>query len=98
MIMVRTVFQTKWGKAEAVVASMAATLRHNPEAAEHKLTLLTDLSGEFHTVVMQGQWETLGAWEQFRHRMFSSPEFRENRQDELMVSGRQEFYTIEAAL
>jgi len=96
MIMVRTVFQTQWGKTNEVVASMAEGLRRGSEGHEHKMKLLTDLSGEFHTLVLEAQFESLAAWEQFRHRLFSNPEFQNSRQDQLMVAGRQEFYTIEA--
>jgi hypothetical protein len=100
MIMVRTVFQTKWGKADEVVAGLAESMRQGGglDAKGHKVKLLTDLSGEFHTVVIEAQYESLAAAEQFRARMFSSPEFQENarRGDDLMVGGRQEFYTIEA--
>ena len=39
---------------------------------------------------------SLAAWEKFRAQMFTGPQDQDNSQDELMVSGRQEFYTIEA--
>ncbi len=95
MIMTRTVFQAKWGKADELVAGIAESMRQGGgfEAKEHKVKLLTDLSGEFHTVVILAQYESLAACEQFRARLFSSPEFQENtsRGDDLMVSGRQEF-------
>jgi len=100
MIMTRIVFQAKWGKASELVAGLAEAMRHGDgvDAKEHKVKLLTDLSGEFYTVVMEGQHENLAAYEQFRARLFSSSEFQDNngRRDDLMVSGRQEFYTIEA--
>jgi hypothetical protein len=69
----------------------------------HRVTLLTDLSGEFHTVVMEAQFDSLAAWEKFRATMFSGPDGQGSDQgggqdnlDEVMVSGRQEFWTIEA--
>ena len=96
MIMSRIVFQTQWGKTNEVVAAMAEGLRRGSETHAHKMQLLTDLSGEFHTVVLEAQFESLAAWEQFRHRLFSNPDFQNDRQDQLMVSGRLEFYTIEA--
>lgn len=100
MIMVRTVFQATWGKADELVAGLSESMRQGggSEAKEHKTKLLTDLGGEFNTVVIEGQYESLAAWEQFRARLFSSPEFQNSasRGESLMVSGRQEFYTIEA--
>ncbi len=97
MIMARTVIQTKWGKADEVVQGMKEMMKGGPmPEGGHKVTLLTDLSGEFHTVVMEAQFDSLAAWEKFRAQMFSGSEGQDNSQDELMVSGRQEFYKIEA--
>lgn len=101
MILARTVFQTKWGKANEVVQGMKEMMKSGPmpgSAPEggHKVVLMTDLSGEFHTVVMEARFESLAAWEEFRAQMFSDPEAQDNSQDDLFLSGRQEFYTIEA--
>ena len=100
MIMARAVFQTKWGKADEVVKGMVEMMKSeampNSEPQSHRVTLMTDLSGEFHTVVMEARFESLAAWEEFRAQMFSNPESQDNSQDDLIVSGRQEFYTIEA--
>ena len=97
MIMARTVIQTKWGKADEVVKGMKEMMASGPmPEGGHKVILLTDLSGEFHTVVMEAQFESLAAWEKFRATMFSGDEDSQDDMDDLMVSGRQEFYTIEA--
>lgn len=96
MIMARTVIQTKWGKASEVVNGMKEMMKSGPmPEGGHKVTLMTDLSGEFHTVVMEAQFDSLAAWEKFRATMFTG-EGQDNSQDEMMVSGRQEFWTIEA--
>lgn len=97
MIMARTVIQAKWGKADEVVQGMKEMMGSGPmPEGGHKVMLLTDLSGEFHTVVMEAQFDSLAAWEKFRAQMFTGPDDQDNSLDELMVSGRQEFYTIEA--
>jgi len=102
MIMVRTVFRTKWGKANAVVQGMKEMMNRgamSAEAQNQKAVLMTDLSGEFHTVVMEARFASLAAFEEFRTRMFAGGgDESENNQevDELILSGRQEFYTIEA--
>lgn len=97
MIMARTVFQAKWGKADQLVQGMKEMMKDGqmPEGGG-KVTLMTDLSGEFHTVVMEAQFDSLASWEKFRAQMFSGPNEPDNSQDDLFVSGRQEFYTIEA--
>jgi quinol monooxygenase YgiN len=102
MIMARTVIQTKWGKADAVIQGMKEMMNSGPmPEGGHKVMLLTDLSGEFHTVVMEAQFDSLAAWEKFRATMFTGQDAQDaqnNSMDELMVSGRQEFYTIEAEI
>jgi quinol monooxygenase YgiN len=104
MIMARTVIQTKWGKADKVVEGMKEMMKSGPmPEGGHKVTLMTDLSGEFHTVVMEGQFDSLAAWEKYREQMFSGQEGEgdgqgggQDNMEEMMVSGRQEFYKIEA--
>ena len=60
--------------------------------------VLTDLSGPFDTVVLEVETDSLATWERARREMFASPEFQADfaRGAELMVSGRNELYTIEA--
>ena len=100
MIMARTVIQTKWGKAKEVVDGMKEMMKEGPmPEGGGRVTLMTDLSGEFHTVVMEAQFESLAAWEKFRATMFTGPDGQEVQDDgmsELMVGGSQEFWTIEA--
>ncbi len=94
MILVRTVFQAKWGKAQELVAAFKEGMR----GAERQPRILTDLSGPFHTVVLEGEHESLAAWERFRAQMFADPQFAagSRRVDELVESGRTEYYTIES--
>ena len=99
MIMTRTVIQTKWGKADQVVKAMKEMLSSGPmPEGGGKATLMTDLSGEFHTVVLEGTFESLAAWEKYRATMFTGQDGQggQDNMDDLMVSGRQEFWTIEA--
>jgi hypothetical protein len=103
MILARTVIQTKWGKADQVVKAMKEMMGSGPAPeGSGKSTLLTDLSGEFHTVVLEAQFESLAAWEKFRATMFTGQDGQDGQgdgqanMDDLMVSGRQEFWTVEA--
>jgi hypothetical protein len=101
MILVRTIFQAKWGKGGEFAAAMKESVQTiggtlGPLGAL-KVRILTDLSGEFNVVVFESVHESLTAWEQFRARMFSTPEFQASsaRSEGLVVSGRQEYWTIE---
>ncbi len=63
------------------------------------MRVLTDLSGPFDTVVQEFEVESLAEWERRRAQMFSSPEFEQAMdgvEENPFVSGRAEFYTIEA--
>ena len=100
MIVVRNVFQAKVGRAGELAQVMTESMRgaSATDSGPAAWRILTDLSGPFDTVVMEIEAESLAAWEQARSAMFTTPEFQANfqRNAELMVSGRNELYTIEA--
>lgn len=101
MILFRTVFQAKPGKAANVVAAVKAGAEQAPAEmqpliAALQLRILTDISGPTDTVVVETTHASLAAVEQFRAAMFanagdSSP------MESLVVSARNEYYTIEHA-
>ena len=99
MIVVRMVFQAKWGKSNEAVeefAKMEPVMRRfvGPNA---RMRVLTDLSGPFHTVVQEVEVESLAKWEQIRTAMFSAPEMQDMPADMEMPfdGGRTEYYTLE---
>jgi hypothetical protein len=100
MILVRQVFQAKWGKAGEFASMMAEGNREIAKALgqDHAWRVLTDLTGPFHTVVLEVEMESMAQWEQFRSQMFQDPEMGKamDRTAELVESGRSEMYTIEA--
>ena len=100
MIVVRNVFQAKIGRAGEFAKIMAENLRQASGTAGGPAAwrVLTDLSGPFDTVVMEVEAESLAVWEQARGELFASPEFQASFQQssELLESGRNELYTIEA--
>jgi hypothetical protein len=100
MIVVRYVFQAKWGKAGQVVEQFKQGEEKMRELAGENIRfrILTDLSGPFDTVVQEIEVENFAAWEEFRARMFADPEFASMQSEEIFpfISGRAEFYTLEA--
>ena len=100
MILVRFVFQAKSGKAGQVVEQF----KQNEEVMRRivgpdvRIRILTDLSGSFDTVVQEMEVESLAEWERLRAAMFAVPEFQEAQasRESPFISGRTEFYTIEA--
>jgi hypothetical protein len=99
MIVVRFVFQTEWGKADAVVELFKQGGDRMKELAPNsKMRILTDLSGPFHTVIQELELESLAVWEELRGKIFAEPEFQEAQEmpEIPFESGRTEFYTLEA--
>jgi hypothetical protein len=101
MVVIRMVFKVKMGNSvEEVVdgAKRSAEMLQEAMGSDIKMRILTDLSGPFNTVVQEMEMESLAAWEQFRARLFASPEFQEQQANSPMPfeSGRVEFYTLEA--
>ncbi len=99
MVVVRMVFQTRWGMAEQAVKEFADAVEMMQRITGSKphIRIYTDLSGPFHTVVQEIEVESLAQWEKFRAAMFSNTEMQDNRPlAELPYEGgRTEFYTLE---
>ena len=96
MIVVRGVFQAKYGKGDALVALFKEIRESWP--GEYADRILTDISGPFFTVVVETEAESLANWERQRSEIFSKEGFGDwfARMTELVESGRREFYTIES--
>ena len=102
MVVVRLVMNVKMGESvdEVVEGSKRnAELIRQSTGADIKIRIYTDLSGPFNTVVQEMEYDSLADWEQFRTKLFASPEFQEMQANAPMPfeGGRAEFYTLEAA-
>jgi hypothetical protein len=95
MILVRDVFQAKYGKGDELVALFKEARAHWP--TQYGDRILTDASGSFYTVVTETPMQSLAEWERRIAEVFSLPEFGEwfARMTPLVESGRREFYHIE---
>ena len=95
MILVRDVFQDKYGKGGELVALFKEVRQQWPAQAVDRI--FTDASGPFYTVVTETTVESLAAWEQRLAELFSKPEFGDwfAHMTPLVESGRREFYHIE---
>lgn len=95
MIVIRNVFQAKYGKGNELVALFKEARRTWARTVE--MRILTDLSGPFFTVVAEFSAESLASWEQVQGREFARPEFAEMFAQSLPLteSGWREYYTIE---
>ncbi len=96
MILVRDVFQAKYGKGGDLVSLFKEARQKWPSYATGRI--LTDASGPFFTVITETEVASLAEWEKRIAEVFSRPEFGDwfNRMQPLVESGRREFYNIEA--
>lgn len=94
MIVVRGVFQAKYGKSDELAQLLKESYELWP--VERGGRILTDLSGPFFTVVSEGEFENFSAYEAYGQRVFSDPRFAEwfERMVPLVESGRREFYHL----
>jgi hypothetical protein len=65
---------------------------------QRRWRVLTDLSGAFDTVVLEVEAESLAEWDRARGVLFQSPAFQESmaQMQDLIISGRNECWTVEA--
>jgi hypothetical protein len=99
MIVVRTVLQAKFGTGGRLAAGLseASSAMMAEAGAPRRWRVLTDLSGTFDTIVQEVEAESLAEWETMRARLFELAAFRDSMatMQELIVSGRNELWTIE---
>ncbi len=100
MLLVRDVFQAKYGKGDDLVALFREIVgywqrgQHTVKLHDHRI--LTDVSGPFFTVVTELVVEDFAAWQQFMADEFAMPDFGDwfARMTGVTESGRREFYTV----
>lgn len=99
MILHRTVFHARLGKADNVVAIIKQGLDTLTDEQLNALQpcILTDISGTFDTVVVETTHESLATYEQYRTMMLSQMGDSEGSSEmmNLVETGRNEYYTIE---
>jgi hypothetical protein len=97
MIVVRNVFQLKFGKArEALVVMKEGVAIQKRLAPEGSARLLTDVTGRHSTLVLEITLPNLAALEAMAPRVFADSEFQANYQKmvPLVESGHREIFTI----
>jgi hypothetical protein len=95
MIIVRDVFQAKWGKTNELVELFKGAASVFPKEFGHRI--LSDASGQFFTVVVETDVASIGEWERLRDRIFKERQFAEwfERSTEIVETGRREYWTVE---
>ena len=97
MIVVRNVFQLKFGKAKEAVALLKEGVAIQKRAGvDFSSRLLTDLTGPFYTLVLELTVPSLGALEANQPRLMGDKDWQANYQKlaPLVESGYREIFTI----
>ena len=99
MIVVRNVFQLKFGKAREAVALMKedrAIEKRVMSGLEYSSRVLTDVTGPFYTLVLELTVPNLATFESNVPRLFADKEWQANYQKmaPLVESGYREIFSI----
>lgn len=97
MIVIRNVFQLKFGKArEAVALIKEGAAIQKKAGGNFSQRILTDLTGPFYTVVLELTVPSLAAFETEAPRYMADKDFQANYQKlvPLVESGHREIFTV----
>jgi hypothetical protein len=96
MILVRMVFQVKFGKMDEVLAGMAQMRALGEQLGLPRPRLMTDLGGPMFTFVQEVEVASLDQWQQQSQNLFRDPQWQAATANmpDVFESGRTEFYTI----
>ena len=99
MIVVRNVFQLKFGKAREATALMKEGLAAQKKAlagVDYSTRILADVTGAFYTLVLELSVPTLAAYEANVPKALGDPDFQAvyRKMAELVDSGHREIFTI----
>ena len=99
MIVIRNVYQLKFGKAREAVALAKEGIGIQKRATagvDSTTRLLTDVTGPFYTLVLELTLPNLAAFESMAPKLFGDKEWQANYQklSELVESGYREVFSI----
>ncbi len=96
MIIVRNTFQLKFGKAKDAKVLIKESLDLMKRNGNSLPRYMTDLTGEFYTLVMETQYNSLADMEKEFSSSMGSPEFEQwyNKFVPLVESGHREIFSL----
>ncbi len=95
MIVIRNTFQAKYGRGDELVELLKGGEAHLARFGTTEFRLLTDLTGDFFTVVMEFQMADLAAFDRSREA-FADPEFQQmmGAMVDLVESGHRDIFNV----
>lgn len=96
MILVRDVFQVKFGHMDKVLAALEAARQNNPDRSGIG-RVLTDVSGNMFTLIFESKAESVDAHRERMLEAFEDPEMAKAMAEigQYFESGRREYFNIE---
>ena len=98
MVIVRNVFQVKFGKSKEAVSLFkeATAVASRLGMSQPHSRLLTDVTGDFYTLVLEHGFETLGEFEESSRKLMAHPEWQAiyGRILPLLDGGRREILNL----
>lgn len=97
MVVIRNVFQLKFGKAkDALTLIKEGAAIQKRAGADYSQRILTDVTGPFYTIVLELTVPDLGTYEREAPRVMADTDFQANYQKlvPLVESGHREIFTI----
>ena len=99
MIVVRNVFQLKFGKAKEAVALLKEGLAIQKKAlsgVEFSTRVLTDVTGPFYTLVLELTLPSLTTFESYAPKLFADKDWQANYQKmaPLVESGHRDVFSV----
>jgi len=96
MILVRDIFQLRFGKAREATKLFQEGMDHMKNMSKSPMRLLTDLTGPYYTFVMESTFENLAEFEKYFKSETTNTEWKNWYQKfvPLVESGRREIFNI----
>lgn len=96
MILVRDIFQLKFGKAREAMDLWKESVSQMKQMGRLPDRLLTDLTGEYYTLIMETTYNNMAEFETAMHETLGSDEWRQTYRKfaDLVNSGRREIFNI----
>jgi hypothetical protein len=97
MILVRDVFQVKFGRMKEALEAWKEMEKVSPMPAENRYRMLTDLTGQYYTLVLEGTFKDLTDYEDFlRREMAGAGNVYHRKFVPLVDTGHREIFAIVA--
>lgn len=95
MILVRDIFQVKFGRMKEAMEHWKEMMKISPMPPENHPRVLTDLTGQYYTLVIESTYKDLADFQSFvRKEMTAAGDLYHKKFVPLVDSGRREIFNV----